>query len=244
MNRLLVSLALAATPLAALSDTLFSQTPSGYDGDYSDAYSTGGYPVYDGDGNVLVPGVTQADDFTLAGASTVQSITFDGGSDGTTNVDLTNFSAFEIRVLSLSDAVLYDATVPTSTLTAVDTGTSNLGSGEIYALTYALPTGLSLAAGSYLLGVGAVENDAGSDRFVWSDGATTQWHALSEPLRRQRVPGHDGRPRVRRRRRAGRARARDARRVRSRHPRPHRASSIRPPGGLAHSRLRPLPSRP
>lgn len=161
MNRLLVSLALAATPLAALADVLVDQaSTTNPDGYYSDAYSTAGSQTY---------AQTEADTFALTSASNLTSISFDGSSEYYQYADLTNFSSFQIRLLDASNDVLYDTTVATSALTPTATGATNVAGGAEYLFTLS-GLNLSLAAGSYVLSIGAVESDPNSDAFVWSVG--------------------------------------------------------------------------
>ena len=162
MNRLLVSIALAATPLAALPAVLVNQAattnPDGY---FSDAYSTAGSQTY---------AQTLADTFVLSGFSTVTSITFDGSSEYYQNADLTNLSGFQVRVLDSSYNVLYDTTVATSVLAPTITGATNVAGGTEYLFTLS-GLNLSLASGTYVLNIGAVESDPNSDAFVWSVGS-------------------------------------------------------------------------
>ena len=158
-------------------------------GSYSEALSQGG----------TSSSVTQADNFTVgSGGWNVSKIRFWGFSDaaGTPGYpDLTNFSAFEVNVLTISNTgvgtVIQGGVVPKASFTITPTG--NVGGLGGYEYEFELNVNFNLAAGAYFLNVGAVEvaangagdwwawsaSDTGDDQFAFnSDFTSSGWNSF------------------------------------------------------------------
>lgn len=126
-------------------------------GSFSDALSSNGSYLY---------GQTIADNFTVgSGGWNVNTIRFWGGSEGFVFPDLSNFTDFEVNIMSPLGTVVQGGIVPKSSFTITPTGNAT-GTGLEYL--FELTVNFSLAAGNYYLNVGSVNTSAVGDAFVWS----------------------------------------------------------------------------
>lgn len=131
-------------------------------GDFSDGLSTGGQFYSQ----------TMADDFTVgAGGWNVIGIRFWGSSENFFGPpDLSNFSDFDINIMSSLGTVSHSWTVSTASLSPVPTGNANLGAGIEYE--FLLNASFTLAAGTHWINIGSKNIDPNADSWAWSWSST------------------------------------------------------------------------
>lgn len=150
------------------------------DGSFSDALSSGGTYFYS-------QAIGQTFDVDAAGAGTFQSLAlrFWGTSEYQSIVDPSGQSALSANIVGFQVSILRNdgttrtfptvaswslqrgSVTQTRTGTYVDTGTQYLPN---FQLDVALPGTLSLAAGRYVISIGAILNASQGDAFAWMDG--------------------------------------------------------------------------
>ncbi|MCC7435263.1 MAG: PEP-CTERM sorting domain-containing protein [Methanoregulaceae archaeon] len=160
MNLFKTSLLIAASlgvAASASADILFSQTTNGADGVYSDALSTNGGQFY---------GQTVADDFTVGAPGwNVTTIRFWGFSENAFLPDLSNFSDWEVNIMSPLGTTVEGGIVPKAGFTITQLGASIAGGPEYM---FELATNFNLAAGNYHLNIGSINVASQDDAWAWS----------------------------------------------------------------------------
>jgi MYXO-CTERM domain-containing protein len=117
-----------------------------------------------------------ADDFTLGSATTVNGVQWAGNSENFYYATLQNFAQFRISIYAnaggLPGGVVLDTYVAVGATNPTYLGVDAYAAAPVYQFE-AKFNGLNLAAGTYWLSIGTVNNAAFGDAFVWQNGVTT-----------------------------------------------------------------------
>jgi hypothetical protein len=113
-----------------------------------------------------------ADNFTIGGPATVDSITWSGGTENFFGpTDLSNFSGFVVRIFNdAAGAVgseVWNQTYTTAGTNPIFSGNFNVVGGEIYDHTVSTG-GVALGAGSYWISIGSIQVASQDDAYAWS----------------------------------------------------------------------------
>lgn len=161
-----MSFAVVASSQAALiASNLPTTNGSGFSyGLTSDAISSAGSYYYHQATAVTV---------TTASAYALTQLTFWGSSEAFNAPGLSNFSGFQMTIYnSAFTQVVAQKTWTMAQLQSITTGNTNASGGIEYQFAGTM-SGISLAAGTYRVSVGALLVDGQGDAFVWSAGTGT-----------------------------------------------------------------------
>ena len=148
---------------AAMAGVVFQSLSTNTNGSRSNAYSTGG---------TYFDAVSTGQEFSLEDEVTIDGITFWGSGQNFGGGQLANFTGYEIIVWNVGfGSIAAHWTLDADDITAVATGQNNIFNGLEYALSGSI-TG-SLAAGTYIMNIGAFQSDPNGDSFIWSTGDIT-----------------------------------------------------------------------
>lgn len=152
--------AMAAAPIS-MAGVVFESQSTNTNGSISNAFSSaGGYSS----------GVSTGQAFSLEDEVNLDGITFWGSTQNFGGSQLANITGYEIIVWNVGfGSIAAHWTLNAGDVTAVATGENNIFNGLEYAFTASI-TG-SLAAGDYIMNVGASQADANGSSFVWSTGS-------------------------------------------------------------------------
>ncbi|MCW5946138.1 MAG: PEP-CTERM sorting domain-containing protein [Fimbriimonadales bacterium] len=163
-NKLAAVSAVAAFTFASASAAiLVNQTPHSVDGYYSDGVAGQFYDQ------------RMADNFSLGIESNVTKIVWWGSSENWQFPDLTNFSAWVLRIYNDSagnvGSEVFNTTVAKASTNPTATGQQNSLGGNVYRQEAAVA--VNLLAGNYWLSIGSVNISPGDDAWVWSAAQNT-----------------------------------------------------------------------
>lgn len=158
--RNLVAALMVAGAVGAQAAVIYSQSD----------YSTGGF-FSDGVAGQFYDN-RMAENFTIGGAATVNTITWAGGSENFLDPTLGNFSDWVIRIFNDSAGAVgtevWSGTFAKAATNPVFTGSFNVAGGEIHTQSVATG-GVGLGAGSYWISIGSVNISPGDDAWAWAD---------------------------------------------------------------------------
>lgn len=159
-NRTLLALMAMSVAPSALADVVFQSVSTNTNGSRSNAYSTGG---------AYSEAVSTGQRFSLEDDVNLDGITFWGSSRNAAGGQMANFTGYEIIVWNLGfGSIAAQWTLTADQVSLVATGENNIYNG----LEYAISGGIAgtLAAGTYVMNIGAFQADPNGDAFVWSTG--------------------------------------------------------------------------
>lgn len=166
-SMLLGILAMAAAP-TAMAGVVFESLNTNTNGSLSNAYASGGSYLY---------GISTAQEFSIEDDVLLDGITFWGSSQNFSGMQMANFTGYQIIIWNVGfGSIVAQWNLAAADLAAVATGQKNIFNGNEFALTGSISG--SLAAGTYLLNIGAYQSDPVGDAFVWSSGDIVGgwWH--------------------------------------------------------------------
>lgn len=164
---LLAMLAMSAAP-TAMADVVFESLSTNANGALSNAYSSGGAYVY---------GISTAQEFSIEDDLILDGITFWGSSQNFSGGQMANFSGYQIIIWNVGfGSIAAQWNLSAGDVSALATGQKNIFNGNEYALTGSISG--TLAAGTYVMNIGAYAYDPNGDTFVWSSGELLGgwWH--------------------------------------------------------------------
>ena len=155
----LAMMAMCVVP-TAMAGVVFESAPTNTNGSLSNAYSSGGSYLY---------GTSTGQQFSIEDELLLDGITFWGSSQNFTGGQMANFTGYEIIIWDVGfGTIAAHWTLNLSDITSVATGRKNIFNGNEFALTGGISG--SLAAGTYIMNIGAFQADPNGDSFVWSSG--------------------------------------------------------------------------
>lgn len=165
----LLALSAAQTALAGVVFESLSTNPSGA---LSNAYSSGGTYLY---------GVSTGQEFSIEDDLILDGITFWGSSQNFSGGQMANFSGYQIVIWNEGfGSIAAQWNLSAADMSALATGQQNIFHGNEYALTGSI-AGI-LAAGTYVMNIGAYAYDPNGDTFVWSTGDLVEgWWQTQTP---------------------------------------------------------------
>lgn len=157
----LTAMLVLSTASTSMAGVVFESLPTNTNGALSNAYSSGGSYLF---------GVSTGQEFSIEDDLNLDGITFWGSSQNLTGGQMANFTGYEIIVWNADfGSIAAHWTIGAADLSAVATGRKNIFNGNEFALT-GLISG-TLAAGNYVMNIGAFQANAEGDTFVWSTGS-------------------------------------------------------------------------
>ena len=175
MRKLLLA-SILLVPAFANAQLLWNQGPASNGIAYvSDGISTNGSQPWSS---------SLADNFSLAATSNVTGLSFWGGSEGYSSLDLSNFTSFDIEIYNsdFSQAV-FSQNVSTASLNATLSGGTDVNgftgtTAPEYKFTLS-GLNLNLGPGTYWLAVGSVNADPIGDGFDWTTANADGLYAVN-----------------------------------------------------------------
>lgn len=145
---------------AAMAGVVFQSLSTNATGARSNAYSSGG---------TYFNSVSTGQRFSIEDDVILDGITFWGSGQNLTGSQLTGFTGYEIIIWNEGfGSIAAQWTIAAADLTSTATGEQNIAGGLEYALRGSIAG--TLAAGTYIMNIGAFQSDPNGDAFVWSTG--------------------------------------------------------------------------